>query len=143
MDNKDYEELSEFTCSQYQSYLNTFGDIKAPANYLTRVFQRLSRREAMFDKYFRSRDQMSIKVSRAIDTMPHGWLWKKFHRKLWLKCQEELKHRKELEEVVKSELAKAQAQPVTPEVLPPAPQPKPDIGTYFPDDMPERVFFDE
>lgn len=131
MDNKDYEELSEFTCKQYQSYLETFGDIKAPASYLTRVFKRLSRREAMFDKYFRSRDQMSIKVSRAIDTMPHGWLWKKFHRKLWLKCQEELKHRKELEDIAKK-LAN-QNQTVTPEVLPPISQPKPDIAPYFPD----------
>jgi hypothetical protein len=130
MDNKDYQELTEFTCCQYQTYLETFGDIQAPTDYLKKLFKRTSKREEKFSKYFAFKDDMSIKVSKAIDTMPHGFLWKIFHKKLWCKCKKILEEQERLKNLSDSqsltELAK------TPEVLP-AVVKRPDTDTYLPE----------
>lgn len=138
MDNKDYQELTEFTCGQYQTYLETFGDISAPADYLQKIFKRTSKREDKYAKYFAFKDDMSIKVSKAIDTMPHGFLWKIFHKKLWRKCKKILEEQERLKKIEEESLKKlydpqSLTEPAkTPEVLP-AVVKRPDTDTYLPE----------
>ncbi len=138
MDNKDYFELTEFICNQYQRYLETFGDIQAPADYLKKLFKRTSKREEKFSKYFFFKDDMSIKVSKAIDTMPHGFLWKIFHKKLWHKCKQILEEQERLKKIEEERLKKLSdsqslTEPAkTPEVLP-AVIKRPDTDTYLPE----------
>lgn len=41
----------------------------------------------LFDKPLYLKMKRELKLQEAIDTMPHGWLWKLFHWELWCKMK--------------------------------------------------------
>jgi len=114
----NFDELNSFVQNNYQNTADSFQVfipskklIKETTNSLITVY-RLNKRHLL--KYMKE----DLKFDRALNTMPHNWLWKLTHRKLWRKIKiylEEQNTEEEIKEEKKEEIK--EIKPLVPEVV--------------------------
>jgi len=90
INNNDYEQLTQFLHGEFQKINTTYGVQNPPEGYLTSLSKSLLRRYKDVNSLERKKLKFNIKVEWAKYTMPHGFFWKLFHRRLWLKVKEQL-----------------------------------------------------
>ena len=139
---KEYEDLTSYMSDEWMKVSETFGAQKPSKKIMDFVTKNLIKHIDMYDKPLHKLKKIEIKnmffvqkreleLQRAIDTMPHGKIWKFFHSDLW----ERIKYREEhsLEGVMPKE--DAQGPPSVVETTVPVILPKQDVPMVVVDDV--------
>lgn len=110
---EDFSELTSFVHSEFMKIRQTYGigqmnakDLKIISKTILKAFSYANSTTKKKLKYY-------AKIDWAIYTAPHNWLWRLFHHKLWLKCQEEIARRKQFEN--QSVAEEPEEQPASPQ----------------------------
>ena len=86
----DLSELNAFVHAEFSSILQVYGFQKMPPKALKAITSGILKRRAIYDKIIHKEDKFRSKVEWAHFTMPHGWLWKMFHRRVWYHVQKRI-----------------------------------------------------
>lgn len=82
MEIRDFSELTNFLTNESLKMMNAFGLTKF--SKVTKFSEKeLKKYMKLYSMPVYRRSKREIKLQEAIDTMPHGCLWKCFHSKLW------------------------------------------------------------
>lgn len=90
INNNEYKELTGFLHGEFEKIFLTYGVQAPPKGYLDSLSNSLLRRYKDVNGLERKKLKFNIKVEWARYTMPHGFLWKLFHKRLWQKVKEQL-----------------------------------------------------
>ena len=89
MDINNYSDLSNFVFSEYEK-LQDFGVSKPPAYVLKAMDKACIKYMKLYSKPLYKKQKAKLKLQEALDTMPHGIIWRLLHPKLWEQIQAEL-----------------------------------------------------
>ena len=89
---EDISDLTEFLSQEYEKLSDTFGIKQVPEKHIHYIENLIKKSVKLFRKPIITKIKDEIRLQRAIDTMPHGWLWRQFNPKLWYKIQLSLKN---------------------------------------------------
>ena len=96
---QEFKELTRAVYDEYENMSETFGLDKVPKKSINFVHKNIKRYSKMYSKPLFLKEKRRLEIEMAFDTMPHGFLWKIFHAKLWKKMQlimaEEQRHESE------------------------------------------------
>lgn len=100
---EEYEDLTQFIYNEFDKMTSTYGRIKPSDDFIKFNEQTLMKYTKLYDKPLMRKQKREIALMEAIDTMPHGWIWKLFHYDLWQKIKmiqksevSEIKSKKEI-----------------------------------------------
>ncbi len=133
MEIKDYSDLTDFISTENLKTQENFGAKKASNKMMKFMEDNLIKYVKLYDKPLYRREKRKIAFDEAVDTIPHGFIWKFLHSSLWRKikpCQQEfLKRTKKIKKPEKMEeaekLAKKQPTTLFPEIIKPVSPPEP------------------
>lgn len=101
MEIRDFSELTSFLTNESLKIMNAFGLTKF--SKVTKFSEKeLKRYMKLYSMPVYRRSKREIKLQEAIDTMPHGFLWKCFHSKLWKQIKQIEVQRKLEEKMLKT-----------------------------------------
>lgn len=124
MDINNYSDLSNFVFSEYEK-LQDFGVAKPPEYVLKAMDKACVKYMKLYSKPLYRKQKMKLKLQEALDSMPHGFIWKILHPILWKMVQAELKKQQhEHEHKTQSESQKQKTQTVFPEIYKPIDVPR-------------------
>ena len=89
-DIQDFSELTDFIQNEYVKLSEEFGIKKASDSMLSFIEKALKKYFVLYDKPLYRMAKRELKLKEAIDTMPHGKLWKFFHSGLQAKIEARL-----------------------------------------------------
>lgn len=82
-----YEDLTQFIYNEFDKMTATYGKIKPSNEFIKFNEQTLMKYTKLYDKPLMRKQKREIALMEALDTMPHGWVWKLFHWDLWQKIK--------------------------------------------------------
>ena len=83
MNIKDFRELTSFIDEELEKMTESTG-IKSPSTKFIEYRETtILKYVGLYDKFLFEKEKRNVRIQKAIDTMPHGWLWKFFHKSLW------------------------------------------------------------
>ena len=115
MDLDNFSDLSNFIYSEYEKMSESFGIQQLPKKSIKFTEKSIRKYTKLYDKPLYEKEKRELKLKIALDTMPHSWLWKIFHSKLWAKMKQILTENDGI-----SELEKPIVEPEKPDILVPA-----------------------
>lgn len=119
MNIRNYSDLTNFVFDEYSKMQDNFGTKRPSEDFLIQNEKMLMRYVKLYSRPLYKKQKRELELMNAIDTMPHGWIWKIFHPSLWAKIQEGEKQKKEYLETAKAETTETNNVHVTvPIVLP-------------------------
>lgn len=95
IDNIDFSSLTQFVHDEHSKIVQVYGLKSMPTKDIKIITKAVSKKFARYNMLDKKEDKLRIKINYAIFTMPHGLLWKFFHKKLWKYVQRELNKEKE------------------------------------------------
>ncbi len=126
-----FEELTQFVSDEYTKMTETYNVQRPSEKFMHFIEETLVKYAKLYDKplyklqkkevknmYFLEKQELEIE--KAINTMPHGRIWKFFHGELWKKMTyrvEELKQQEEKEKSKKQEKRKTNSNSSVPAVV--------------------------
>jgi len=119
MEIKNYSDLSDFVFAEYEK-LQDFGVAKPPEFVLRAMDKACIKYMKLYSKPLYKKQKAKLKLQEALDTMPHGFIWRLLHPKLWKQVQAELKKQQQ-EQKQQTQPQPQQQQPKTvyPEIYKP------------------------
>lgn len=87
MELNDFSDLSGFVYQEYEKLTETLGLDKVPKRSVKFIEKSIRRYTKLYSKPLYIREKRELSVRTALETMPHGWLWKMFHSKLWARVK--------------------------------------------------------
>ena len=87
MEIKDYSDLTNFMSDENLKMQETYGAKKASLKMLKFSEDNLIKYAKLYDRPLYKRAKRKIIFEEALDTMPHGFVWKIFHAPLWRKIK--------------------------------------------------------
>ena len=108
----DLSELNKFVHDEFSSILQVYGIQHMPEKALKSISAGILKRRSIYGKVIQKEDKFRAKIEWAYFTMPHNWLWKFFHKRLWYHVKKRIEEDTQ-EEPEETEIAEA------PQVLPP------------------------
>lgn len=91
MNINEFSDLSDFTLGEVEK-IGDFVDGVGPSKKLIKYMNnQIMKYAKLYSKPLLKTEKQKIKILEAIDTMPHGFLWKLFHTRLWKQVKAELK----------------------------------------------------
>ena len=115
LENNSFQELTSFLHEEFGKIFETYGVRELPKKYLSALTGSILKRYSYINGLEFKKVKYNVKVEWAKFTMPHGFLWKMFHKKLWSKVKSGLE-----EENVKDDEVECEPAKETPDVLTPA-----------------------
>ena len=114
----DLHELNTFVNEEFSDILRLYGIQKMPEKALDSQTNGILRRKRIYSKLITKQDKFRVKVEWAYFTMPHNWLWKIFHKRVWyhVKKRIEEEQQNQLQEQL-PEVESEQPQVVSPVVV--------------------------
>ena len=107
MDINNFSDLTGFIYSEYDKMADSFG-ISNPSKSFVKFTEKSLRKYAkLYNKPLLEQSKRDLQLKIALDTMPHGFLWKLFHQKLWQRCKAVLS---ELEQQKKEQAVQQKSQ---------------------------------
>ncbi len=117
IENNEFIEMTDFIHGEFQKIFNTYGPKELPKGFLTSLSKSILKRYSLLNKNERRKLKFNITVDYAKFTMPHSFIWKWFHPRIWTRIKEDLAREKQAE----SDTSVLEPEEiVAPEVLPPA-----------------------
>lgn len=102
MEIRDFSNLTDFVYDEYLKMTENFG-IKKPSDSLIDYTEKtLKKYIKLYDKPLYRRAKRELILSEAIDTMPHGSVWKFFHYSLWQKVKRKTLENEKVKESVQA-----------------------------------------
>ena len=101
MEMQDFKDLSNFVYDEYEKLSDSFGLDKLPKRSIKFIERSLRKYTKLYDKPLFLLEKRRLKLQIALETMPHGFLWKIFHLKLWKEMQYVLQEQQKKENEVK------------------------------------------
>lgn len=87
MEIKNYSDLTDFISNENLKTQENFGAKKASNKMMKFMEDNLIKYIKLYDKPLYRREKRKIAFDEAIDTIPHGFVWKFFHSSLWRKIK--------------------------------------------------------
>lgn len=84
---EEYEDLTQFIYNEFDKMTATYGHIKPSDDFIKFNEQTLMKYTKLYYKPLMRKQKREIALMEAIDTMPHGFVWKLFHHDLWQKIK--------------------------------------------------------
>lgn len=91
MEINEFSDLSDFVVNEVDKASEVTGAAQPSKKLIKYMNNQIHKYAKLYSKPLYKAEKERIKLWRAINTMPHSFLWKMFHRDLWLKIQAELK----------------------------------------------------
>lgn len=91
MEIHDFSDLTQFVYDEYLKITENFGVQNPSIEMIDFTEKTLKKYVKLYDKPLFRAAKRELKIQEAIDTMPHGKLWKFFHFDLWKQCEARLK----------------------------------------------------
>lgn len=92
---ENFSDLTSFINEENFKLQESFGiniNSKMMINYVERTLKKYVK---LYDKPLYKKVKRDLELQEAIDTMPHSWIWKICHSKMWAKIQMLEKQEKE------------------------------------------------
>ena len=122
MEIRNYSDLTDFVMRE-SAKLEDMGVKKPSQSFIKYNELTLMKYIKMYDKPLYRKEKRKLVLQEALDTMPHGWVWKLFHPELWRKIKEIKLKEAQQEKKQKEDKGKLAKPPVeVPMVLPNASQ---------------------
>lgn len=118
MELNDFSDLSGFIYSEYEKMSDAFGLSKTPDKSVKFVEKSIRKYTKLYDTPLYQKEKREIELKTAFDTMPHSWLWKLFHSKLWAKMKKIMQEQERRE--VEPAKIEPEKPPEKPDILVPA-----------------------
>lgn len=133
MDIKNYSDLTDFISNENLKTQENFGAKKASETMMKFMEDNLIKYVKLYDKPLYRREKRKIAFDEAVDTIPHGFIWKFFHTSLWQKIkpfqQEFLEQTKKIKKPPRmaevERRAKEEPRTLFPEIVKPVSPPAP------------------
>lgn len=106
MEIKDYKDLTDFISDETLKIQENLGTHKVSSKMLKFTEDNLMKYVKLFDGPLYRREKRHLALQEAIDTMPHGFIWKIFHWSLWQKIKALQNVEREKAKVVKKKTDK-------------------------------------
>lgn len=87
MDLENFSDLSLFIYSEYEKMSDAFGLQHLPEKSIKFAEKSIRKYTKLYDKPLYEKEKRELQLKIALDTMPHSWLWKLFHSKLWARMK--------------------------------------------------------
>ena len=87
MEIKDYSDLTNFMSDENLKMQDNYEAIKASLKMLKFSEENLIKYAKLYDRPLYKRAKRKIIFEEAVDTIPHGFIWKLFHTSLWRKIK--------------------------------------------------------
>lgn len=87
MEIKDYSDLTNFMSDENLKMQETYGAKKVSTKMLEFSEDNLIKYAKLYDRPLYKRAKRKIIFEEALDTIPHGFVWKIFHTSLWRKIK--------------------------------------------------------
>ena len=87
MEIKDYSDLTNFMSDENLKMQETYGAKKVSPKMLDFSENNLIKYAKLYDRPLYRKAKRKIIFEEALDTMPHGFIWKIFHTSLWRKIK--------------------------------------------------------
>lgn len=137
----EYTDLSDFISNEQIKMQENLGAKQSSAKMLHFTEESLIKYAKLYDKPIYRREARRIKLMEAIDTMPHGFIWRFFHPSLWyqvrntlgIETRKEQRARLKLEKKLKEKNKKSESED-SPQMLYPErikPMSPPAVGDDF------------
>ena len=120
MEIKDFSELTTFIQDECLKLQENFNIRNLSDKIIPYTEKTILRYVKLYDKILFKQEKRKLALQRAIDTMPHGFLWKFFHADLWYQIQEIEKAKNSDEPQIKSAQS---VQVFTPAIIEPMAEP--------------------
>ena len=120
MEIKDFSELTTFIQDECLKLQENFNIRNLSDKIIPYTEKTILRYVKLYDKILFKQEKRKLVLQRAIDTMPHGFLWKFFHADLWYQIQEIEKAKNSDEPQIKSAQS---VQVFTPAIIDPMAEP--------------------
>lgn len=91
MEIHNFSDLTQFVYDEYLKITENFGVQNPSTDMIDFTERTLKKYVKLYDKPLYKAAKRELKIQEAIDTMPHGKVWKFFHSDLWKKCEARLK----------------------------------------------------
>ncbi len=88
MEIKDFSELTTFIQDECLKLQENFKLRNLSDKIIPYTEKTILRYVKLYDKILFKREKRKLALQIALDTMPHGFLWKLFHADLWYQIQE-------------------------------------------------------
>ena len=133
MEIKDYGDLTGFVGKEFEK-MQDLGIQRPSQIFIKYNEQTLMKYVKLYDSPLYRREKRKLALQEAIDTMPHGWLWKLFHPILWgqIKIMPEFKKEKKVKVKKTKEAQKS-------EINVPMTLPNPDQYPYIEDNETSNI----
>ena len=93
--NENFIELTDFLHGEFQKIFTTYGPQVLPKRFLNSLTNSVLKRYGLINKLENKKLKYNIAVDYAIFTMPHNFIWKMFHPRLWQRVKIEISKSKE------------------------------------------------
>ena len=103
MNIENFSDLSDFIYSEYDKMTESLGLASVSDKSIHFIEKSVRKYSKIYDKPLFLKEKREIELMIAFDTMPHGWLWKAFHPKLWAKMKKIIEEGKKEEKKTSEE----------------------------------------
>ena len=121
----DFSDLTNFFNEEFTKRIETYNGVQPSAEFLKETEDELRKYGRLYYIPLYKRAKRDLKVQIAIDTMPHGRIWKFFHKKLWLRMEMILNEQVKEEPRIAPKPSTQKANVVYPDVVRPMDVPQP------------------
>ncbi len=118
MEFDDFSDLSSFIYGEYDKLSDSFGLNALPEKSIKFVEKSIREYTKLYKKPLFEREKRELELRTAFETMPHNWIWKMFHSRLWAKMKKIMKDQKETDK--KPEKGSEKPPEQKPDILVPA-----------------------
>lgn len=94
----DFQKNTNFLNEEFQKLKMVYGANQIPTGMLNKISNSIWGQYKILSSLDKKKTKLNIKIEWAIFTMPHNWVWKMFHTKLWKKVKMELAEREKQQE---------------------------------------------
>ena len=86
----DLKDLNKFVHDEFFALKSLYGAQNIPPKTLKAISSGVLKRRAIYSKLIHKMDKYRAKIDWALFKMPHCWLWKIFHSRLWYHVKKRL-----------------------------------------------------
>ena len=98
MNINDFSDLTLFISQEYEKLAESYGIQRVPDKIVRDIEKTLIQYKKLYNKPLYLKAKRDLALQEAIETMPHGFIWKFFHPGLWAKIKEVLSEEKNTNE---------------------------------------------
>ena len=113
---ENFSDLTSFINEENLKLQESFGNNINSKMMIRYVEKTLKKYVKLYDKPLYRKVKRELELEEAIDTMPHSFVWKMFHSKLWAKIK--MLEKQEEQSKAENTVSKAESKPIQTSLVP-------------------------